>query len=95
MNNITWKYVKPLANSESIVEYETLTGCILPDDIREVIKMYNGGRPSLKYYDLPEEKDKEFKIEMTLRMYLHSTRLIRLMGRLFRSRLIRRGTSLS
>ena len=48
MNNITWKYVKPLANSESIVEYETLTGCILPDDIREVIKMYNGGRPSLK-----------------------------------------------
>ena len=61
MNNITWKYVKPLANSESIVEYETLTGCILPDDIREVIKMYNGGRPSLKYYDLPEEKDKEFK----------------------------------
>ena len=61
MNNITWKYVKPLVNLNSIVEYETLTGGLLPDDIKEVIKMYNGGRPSLKYYDLPNEKDKEFK----------------------------------
>ena len=61
MNNITWKYVKPLVNLNSIVEYEALTGGLLPDDIKEVIKMYNGGRPSLKYYDLPNEKDKEFK----------------------------------
>ena len=61
MNNISWKYVKPLVNLESIAEYETLTGSLLPDDIKEVIKMYNGGRPSLKYYDLPKEKDKEFK----------------------------------
>lgn len=61
MNNITWKYVKPLVNLESIAEYETLTESILPDDIKELIKMYNGGRPSLKYYDLPKEKDKEFK----------------------------------
>ena len=61
MNKITWKYVKPLVNLISIVEYETLTGGLLPDDIKEVIKMYNGGRPSLKYYDLPNEKDKEFK----------------------------------
>ena len=59
MNNITWKYVKPLVNLESIAEYETLTRSLLPDDVKEVIKMYNGGRPSLKYYDLPKEKDKE------------------------------------
>ena len=61
MNNITWKYVKPLVNLNSIVEYEALTGGLLPDDIKAVIKMYNGGRPSLKYYDLHNEKDKEFK----------------------------------
>ena len=61
MKNITWKYVKPLVSLESIAEYETLTASPLPDDIKEVIRMYNGGRPSLKYYDLPKEKDKEFK----------------------------------
>lgn len=61
MKNITWKYVKPLVNLESIAEYEALTGSILPDDIKRVVKMCNGGRPSLKYYDLPNEKDKEFK----------------------------------
>ena len=61
MKNITWKYVKPLANVESIAEYEVLTKSSLPEDIKEVVRMYNGGRPSLKYYDLSGEKDKEFK----------------------------------
>ena len=61
MKNITWKYVKPLANAESIAEYEVLTESSLPEDIKEAVRMYNGGRPSLKYYDLSEEKDKEFK----------------------------------
>lgn len=61
MKNITWKYVKPLDSLESITEYEALTRSQLPDDIKEVIRLHNGGRPSLKYYDLPEEKDKEFK----------------------------------
>ena len=61
MKNITWKYVKPLANAESIAEYEVLTESSLPEDIKEVVRMYNGGRPSLKYYDTPGEKDKEFK----------------------------------
>lgn len=61
MKNITWKYVKPLESLESIAEYEALTRSQLPDDLREVIRLHNGGRPSLKYYDLPGEKDKEFK----------------------------------
>ena len=61
MKNIVWKYVKPLAKPESIAEYEALTESQLPDDIKEAIRHHNGGRPSLKYYDLPPEKDKEFK----------------------------------
>ena len=61
MKNITWKYVKPLVNAESIAEYESLVGVILPDGIKNTIKTNNGGRPSLKYYDLATEKDKEFK----------------------------------
>ena len=61
MNNITWKYVKPLVSEGSIAEYEAQTGVALPDDIKGAIQMHNGGRPSLKYYDLPTEKDKEFK----------------------------------
>ena len=61
MQNIFWKYVKPLANEESIAEYEALTGATLPNDIKLTVRLYNGGRPSHKYYDLPSEKDKEFK----------------------------------
>ena len=61
MKDITWKYVTPLACSASITEYETLTGVPLPDDLKTAIIEHNGGYPSLKYYDLPTEKDKEFK----------------------------------
>ena len=61
MKNISWKYVKPLANEESIAEYEALVGATLPNDIKLTVRLYNGGRPSLKYYDLQTEKDKEFK----------------------------------
>lgn len=61
MHNISWKYVKPLADEESIAEYEAQTGVSLPDDIKSIVRQQNGGRPSLKYYDLPSEKDKEFK----------------------------------
>ena len=61
MKDITWKYVKPLSCTDSIAEYEALTGVQLPDDLKTAIINHNGGRPSLKYYDLPMEKDKEFK----------------------------------
>ena len=61
MKNIIWKYVKPLVDGASIEEYETRTGASLPDDIKETVRLHNGGRPSLKYFDLPNEADKEFK----------------------------------
>ena len=61
MKNITWKYVKPLVDAGSIAEYESLVGTTLPEDLKNLIRTNNGGRPSLKYYDLASEKDKEFK----------------------------------
>ncbi len=61
MKVITWKYVKPLVDAGSIAEYESLVGTTLPEDLKNTIRTNNGGRPSLKYYDLALEKDKEFK----------------------------------
>ena len=61
MNNITWKYVKPLADEKSIEDFEALVKVELPKDLKEIILSANGGRPSLRYYDLVTEKDKEFK----------------------------------
>lgn len=61
MKDITWKYVKPLVDAGSIAEFESLVGTTLPEDLKNTIRTNNGGRPSLKYYDLALEKDKEFK----------------------------------
>ena len=56
-----WKYVKPLNNPNAIEEFEKAHGVIFPEDLKEIIKCYNGGRPELKLYDTATEKDKEFK----------------------------------
>ena len=61
MNEITWKYVKDLKNVNAITDFEKANNFSYPDDLRQILVKYNGGRPSLKYYDLPDEKDKEFK----------------------------------
>lgn len=61
MNKITWKYVKPLQNVQAVAEFELKNGVVIPDDLRAVIYYHNGGRPSLRYFDLPNEEDKEFK----------------------------------
>ena len=61
MNNITWKYVKPLVDPKAIERFESAHAVQFPKDLKEVFKAYNGGRPLLKYYDLGEIKDKEFK----------------------------------
>ena len=61
MNELTWKYVKPLSNPTAIDEFEKAHGVVFPGDLKKVLVANNGGRPSLRYYDLPKEKDKEFK----------------------------------
>lgn len=61
MNEITWKYVKELKNKDSIEAFEKANNIKFPDDMKEILKNNNGGRPSLRYFDLGTEKDKEFK----------------------------------
>ena len=61
MKNITWKYVKELKNPAAIDEFENNNNFSFPSDLKQILTTYNGGRPSSKYYDLDDEKDKEFK----------------------------------
>lgn len=61
MSTITWKYVKLLRNADSISNFEKEKGVIFPSDLKDILSNYNGGRPSLRYYDLENEADKEFK----------------------------------
>ena len=61
MNEIIWKYVKPLKNANAIDVFEKEHAVSFPADLREILFKNNGGRPSLKYYDTKTEKDKEFK----------------------------------
>lgn len=61
MNEITWKYVKPLKNANAIETFEKVHSISFPSDLKEILFKYNGGRPSVKYYDTKTEKDKEFK----------------------------------
>lgn len=61
METITWKYVKELKNSAAIDDFEKSNNFLYPQDLKQILRTYNGGRPSSKYYDLKGEKDKEFK----------------------------------
>lgn len=61
MKNIVWKYVKPLTEQGLVEKFEAQHNVVFPNDLKEVIREHNGGRPSLKYYDLPGEPDREFK----------------------------------
>lgn len=61
MMDITWKYVKQLKKNDVIEEFEKKYICSFPQDLKDCLIKNNGGRPSLKYYDLGNEKDKEFK----------------------------------
>ena len=61
MDNNSWKYVKPLQDSQAIEQFEKAHGIVFPDDLKEIMKKNNGGCPPLKYYDMASEKNKEFK----------------------------------
>ena len=61
MNEITWKYVKPLLEGNAVEQFEAEYKVTFPPDLKECLKANNGGRPSVRYYDLPGEPDREFK----------------------------------
>ena len=61
MNEMTWRYVKPLLEKDSVEKFEASNNVSFPENLKQVLKAYNGGRPSLRYYDLPGNPDREFK----------------------------------
>ncbi|WP_410501808.1 SMI1/KNR4 family protein [Exiguobacterium acetylicum] len=61
MNNLTWKYVKPLKDKDSIKNFETLNGLQLPQDITDCIIQNNGGRPDKKVFDTEVSKGRAMK----------------------------------
>ncbi len=61
MSELFWKYVKPLQNVDAIQKFEDENSISFPEDLKEILLKFNGGRPSMRYYDIGTEKDKEFK----------------------------------
>lgn len=56
-----WKYVKPLSSGDNINEFECLVKYAFPDDFRECIKKYNGGRPENKIFDTDASQERALK----------------------------------
>ncbi len=61
MQEITWKYIKPLTDVNVILDFEKKAGIVIPDDLKSVIQDFNNGRPSPNCFDLQNEKEKVFK----------------------------------
>jgi hypothetical protein len=61
MNNLVWKYVKPLKNDNSIQRFETHNNVRLPSDIIACIKQNNGGRPDKKVFDTETTNERVIK----------------------------------
>ena len=61
MTQLTWKYVKPIKNTNAITEFENKVGIKFPEDLKEMMTNFNNGRPSNKYFDTTNEKECEFK----------------------------------
>lgn len=61
MEELKWKYIKPLENKLSIKEVEKKYNIQIPNDIETCIIKNNGGRPNLKVYDTEKSKERVFK----------------------------------
>ena len=61
MANLTWKYVKPLSNSNAVEDFEKDNHITIPQDLKQCIKDNNGGRPSLNVFDTNKSRDRVFK----------------------------------
>lgn len=61
MSKLIWNYVKPLNQVNSVELFEQTYQVVFPDDLKEIIKTFNNGRPSLKVFDIGTLKEREFK----------------------------------
>jgi len=61
MANLTWKYVKPLSNTNAIEDFEKENNITIPQDLKQCVKYNNGGRPSLNVFDTNKSRGRVFK----------------------------------
>mgnify|MGYP000866863327 CR=1 FL=1 len=61
MNNLSWKFVKPLKDNKAVETFEADYGLKLPQDIIACIKQNNGGRPDKKVFDTTISKGRVIK----------------------------------
>ena len=61
MNDLNWKYVKPLKNNNAVECFESDNNLKLPQDITSCIKQNNGGRPDKKAFDTEVAKGRVIK----------------------------------
>lgn len=61
MNQLTWKYVKPLGTEQAIEQFESSYNVKLPLDLVAVFKQYNGGRPDKKGFNTSVKKERVLK----------------------------------
>jgi len=60
MNNITWKYVKQIDNSNLVVEVMKVNNVVLPESYKSIVIENNGGRPSLNIFNSERKKERVF-----------------------------------
>lgn len=63
MNEVKWKYAKPLKSEDIIHEFEKTYNYDFPDDYIKHIVKYNNGRPDINSFSLKKE---EYKIKKLL-----------------------------
>jgi hypothetical protein len=55
---VNWRSVKPLNSDNIINDFEKEINYTFPDDFKEFVKTYNGGRPSHKVFNTKVTKDR-------------------------------------
>lgn len=61
MNELTWKYVKPLKNPDVVTQFLKKNNIVLPLNLILFIEKNNGGRPSLKLFNTDKGKEHVFR----------------------------------
>jgi len=61
MANIHWKYVKPLINKAAVEDFEKKYNVSFPSDLKQGIKVNNGGRPDKSTFDTNKTTERVFK----------------------------------
>lgn len=56
-SNMEWRWPELPVEESQIARIQVELGVRLPDDFLQLVRKYNGGYPSKKYFDFPSRKD--------------------------------------